>query len=180
MNMHVDVKTPVFDDSEWTRLTGAANDAFANGLLCEALLLYREAFHEAEALFEAALSAPSQVPVASIYVISCQNLAEATRRGGEIDTAEGWSLRAFERLACAAESPATPFSLRLDCMRDLKLAFFNLIERRREEEAFRPEMERYVARGRHVVETVMGVVKQLATIPEHEFLLLNTVGGRPS
>lgn len=170
----------LIDDSEWSRLTGAANDAFAGERLCEALTLYRDALAEAERLFRNAEIAGSSVPAATIYVISCQNLAEAARRTGEPDAAERWLLQAFERLAAAAESPATALSLRLDCMRDLKFAFLNLVEARREDAAFRPEMERLVRRGRAVVACVMGVVERLATLPAGELRLLDGVTGRPS
>lgn len=170
----------VIDDSEWTRVTGAANDAFAGERLCEALGLYRDALAEAERLFRNAEIAGSSVPAATIYVISCHNLAEAARRIGEPDMAERWLLRAFERLAAAAESPAAALSLRLDCMRDLKLAFLNLVEGRREDVAFHPEMERLVARGRGVVACVMGVVERLATLPARELRLLDSATGRPS
>lgn len=170
----------VIDDSEWTRLTGAANDAFAGERLCEALSLYRDALAEAERLFRNAEIAGSSVPAATIYVISCHNLAEAARRTGQPDAAERWALQAFERLAAAAESPATPLSLRLDCMRDLKFAFLNLVEGRREDVAFRPETERLLARGRAVVSSVIGVVERLATLPAGELSLLDNVRGRPS
>jgi hypothetical protein len=168
------------DDSEWVRLTGAANDAFAGQRLCEALSLYRDALAEAERLFRNVEIAGSSVPAATIYVISCQNLAETARRTGESDAAEAWLRQAFERLAAAAESPATAFSLRLDCMRDLKLAFLNLVEGRREDVAFHPEMERLIVRGRSVVACVMGVVERLATLPTGELKLLDSATGLPS
>jgi hypothetical protein len=170
----------VIDDSEWTRLTGAANDAFAGDRLCYALTLYRDALAEAERLFRNAEIAGSSIPAATIYVISCQNLAEAARRTGEPDAAERCLLQAFERLAAAAESPAAALSLRLDCMRDLKFAFLNLAEGRREDVAFQPEMERLVTRGRAVVACVMGVVERLAALPAGDLRLLDSVTGRPS
>ena len=135
---------------------------------------------EAERLFRNAEIAGSSIPAATIYVISCHNLAEAARRTGEPEAAERWLLRAFERLAAAAESPATAFSLRLDCMRDLKFAFLNLVEGRRDDVVFHPEMERLVARGRAVVACVMGVVERLATLPAGELRLLDGATGRPS
>ncbi|WP_152012359.1 MULTISPECIES: DUF2753 family protein [unclassified Bosea (in: a-proteobacteria)] len=168
------------DDAEWTRLTVAANDAFRREQICEALLLYRDALAEAERLFCNTEIVGSPVSVATIYVISCQNLAEAARLTGEPGAAERWSLQAFERLAAAAESPATPLSLRLDCMRDLKFAFLNLVEGRREDVAFHLEMERLLARGRGVVACVMGVVERLATLPAGELRLFDSVTGRPS
>lgn len=170
----------VIDDSEWSRLTCAANDAFAGERFCDALTLYRDALAEAERLFRNAEIAGASVPAATIYVISCQNLAEAARRNGEPDLAERWLLQAFERLAAAAESPATALGLRLDCLRDLKFAILNLVEGRREDVAFQPEMERLVVRGRGVVACVMGVVEGLATLPAGEFGLLASVTGRPS
>lgn len=170
----------LIDDAEWTRLTGAANEAFRREQFCEALTLYRDALAEAERLFRNAEIVGSPVAAATIYVISCQNLAEAARRIDELDMAEKWLLQAFERLAAAAESPATPLSLRLDCMRDLKLAFLNLVEGRREDVTFHPEMERLLARGRGVVACVMGVVERLATLPVRELRLLDSVTGRPS
>ncbi len=164
------------EDAEWRRLTSAGNDAFAEpGLLPEALTLYREAQHEAERLFCAAEAGRCVAPATTIYVIACQNLAEAVRLADSEEEARHWLLRAFERLADAAESARTPFDLRIDCMRDLKFAYLNLAEERGADEGFAQERVRLMLRGRHVVACVTQVVEQVARLP----LELSGSGVRP-
>ncbi|WNJ92245.1 hypothetical protein [Bosea sp. 685] len=163
MNHHVAVNGPGLADAEWQRLTGAANDAFAAGdRLREALLLYRAAFAEAERLFHAAEIAPSDVPAPTIFVVSCQNLAEATRRSEGDEAARAWLRRAFDRLVATAESPRMPLNLRIDCMRDLKIAFLSLAEHNRDEAAFAPEKQGLIERGRSAVLSVTQLVEHFA------------------
>ncbi|MBX9909769.1 MAG: DUF2753 domain-containing protein [Beijerinckiaceae bacterium] len=179
MNRHVRVEEAGLADAEWQRLTSAANEIFAqDDKLAEALPLYREAFEEAERLFRCAEIAPDRTPATTIYVISCQNLAEAVRRCEGRAAARGWLIRAFERLVAAGQSPATPFALRLDCMRDLKFAFLNLVEQCGDDETFLREKPRLMQRGREVVASVTQLAQHIASVPQ-DLLRMRRTPGRP-
>jgi hypothetical protein len=173
-------KPPVRDDSEWVRRIAAANEAYHDGRLHEALALYRDAFDEAERLFRVAERVLTSAPAATIFVITCQNLADAARQAGDPAAARFWLKLAFDRLASAAESPLTALALRIQAMRDLKFAFLNLVEPMHDDAALAAEIEAYASRGRRVVATVTQLVERIATLPPERLSLLARSEGRPS
>lgn len=116
------------DDVNWRRITEAANAAYATSDLGRAFDLYRDALDEAERLFARASATGTSVPVPVIYNISCHNLAEIAERSGDGAAAEGFLVRAYDKLLSSAASPNTPLPLRLDCTRHLKQALALLIQ----------------------------------------------------
>lgn len=97
----------------------------------EAARFYADAIVEAEILFKLvetlALATPAPAPV--LINVAYHNAAEAELRRGRPDEAERLCLRAFERLASAAEAQATPAPLRRDCAENLKQALVALSAR---------------------------------------------------
>jgi hypothetical protein len=167
------------DDADWRRQTEVANVIYHGGRTHEALVGYKKAFEEAERLFTNAERGVALSSAAAIYVISCFNLSEVSRATEGSQAAETWLLRAFDRLVDAADSDGTPLPLRLDCMRDLKFAYLNLVELRRNDAAFQDEMVRHRERAMAVAAKVFGAVDRLTQIPPDVQLLMQAPQGRP-
>lgn len=122
-------------DGCFRRLTTAGNSALAAGDDAEAARLYGEALAEADRLFGLALagggaaSSPAAALLAPMaHTIACHNAAELRRRGRDRAGALGLELKAVERLVGVAERPASPFLLRVNCMRHTRFALAFLAE----------------------------------------------------
>ncbi|WDS36996.1 hypothetical protein [Pseudoxanthomonas sp.] len=70
----------------WQALTRAANEAFVQERLGEAIALYRQALDAAELLLHVALPADAAI---AAYTVSRLNLAEAYVRAGDTERAAG-------------------------------------------------------------------------------------------
>jgi hypothetical protein len=110
---------PLSDDEKaletrWKTATTAGNHAWLEQDHREALRHYQEA------LFEMALMGGSPLLAPMAFNISCANVAEISARVSGRQTAAGWLLRAFDRLAAVADSATTPVGLRVNCIRHLR------------------------------------------------------------
>lgn len=147
------------DDANWRRITEAANATYATSDLGRARDLYRDALDEAERLFARAWVGGTSVPVPVIYNISCHNLAEIAERCGDKAAAEGFLVRAYDKLLASAASPETPLALRLDCTRHLKHALTLIVQHLQRRGAPDAEVANYVDRAKTTAFAVFHAAK---------------------
>jgi hypothetical protein len=152
-------RSKVAGDDNWRRLTEAANQAYAANNLQRAFGLYCDAMEEAERLFALASQDDLSVPVPVIYNISCHNLAEIAHRSGDESAAEGFLVRAYDKLLTAAASPGTPLQLRLGCIQHLKHALTLLVRNLKHRGASDESIAEYVERAKTVAVAVFHASK---------------------
>lgn len=149
----------IADDAVWREATEAANAAYAAGDVPRALALYHQGIDEAERLFALASNNGTSVPIAVIYNISCHNLAEIAERSGDEAAAEGFLVRAYDKLLASAASPETALPLRLDCTRHLKHALALLVRHLHRRAAPDAEIASYVDQAKATAFAVFHAAK---------------------
>lgn len=164
-------------DDCFRRLTTTGNSALAAGDDAEAARLYGEALAEADRLFGlalagggAALSLAAALLAPMAHTIACHNAAELRRRGRDRAGALGLELKALERLVSVAERPASPFLLRVNCLRHTRFALAFLADHLRASPpdatpADRPAIAALLARAHAAAAGVARVAKALAAEP---------------
>lgn len=163
-------------DGHFRRLTAAGNGSLAAGDDAEAARLHGEALAEADRLFGLALagggaSSPAAALLAPLaHTIACRNAAELRRRGRDRAGALGLGLKAVERLVGVAERPASPFLLRVNCVRHTRFALAFLADHLRAgppdaPPADRPAIAALLSRAHAAAAGVARVAAALAAEP---------------
>jgi hypothetical protein len=116
-------------DAAWRALTRQGNLAFKDRDTGRARRLYEEALCEAERVFAAALPGdPEATRLApSLYKRSCHDIAVLARHQGDVQTEGIFIFRAYERLVSVVEGDEFPLGLRCSCLRQLSLAWSELL-----------------------------------------------------
>ncbi len=140
-------------EERWRATTEAGNRAFECYDEVEAAHLYAAALADAEALFGVALDGGSPLLAPMLLNIASTNTAVARMRAGDGTGAFDLLQRAFEKLLSTAEASATPFALRVNCVRHM-LYPFNILVRDFKSEMQRPEMKARLRRAGEVAVAV--------------------------
>lgn len=140
-------------EERWRASTEAGNRAFECHDEVEAARLYAAALTDAEALFDMALDGGSPILAPMVLNVASAKWAVARMRSGDRTDAFDLLLRAFEKLVSTAEASATPFALRVNCVRHMVYPF-NILARDFQDEMQRPEVKALFRRAGEVAVAV--------------------------
>lgn len=146
--------TPITRDHRWIELTSAANQAFKDGAVDQAEVLYRRGLAEAERLFATSEQIEISVPLPAIMNIACHNLAQLAAQQGDEAECRRLLILAFDRLLGAARKPTTPLALRIACIQHLKYTLSELAGHLAKQTSPEPPIGHYIGQLQEIAAAV--------------------------